>query len=91
MSRVLKWQDLYYKASKRVMIEQANFLDFQDCMRFNQEHALELQRIEEDLASGKLRPNGEHGGPQRSFGGHNERSDGYDKMRHNRNHGSAFN
>lgn len=49
MSKVLKWQDLYYKATRRVVIELADFHDFQHCISFNQEHQGEILQIEDDF------------------------------------------
>lgn len=56
MNKALKWQDLYYKASKRVIVEYAEFDDFQHSIAFNQEHEVELKQLLEDFLSGKLVP-----------------------------------
>lgn len=52
-SRVLKWQDLVYRGSRRLSIEIADFKDFQHCMSFNQEHERELQEVERGVAAGR--------------------------------------
>lgn len=49
MNKVLKWQDLYFKAGRRVVTEMADFQDFQNCMAFNQEHKEEIQKIQDDF------------------------------------------
>lgn len=56
MNKALKWQDLYYKASKRVIVEFAEFDDFQHSIAFNQEHEAELNQLLEDFLSGKSVP-----------------------------------
>ena len=45
MSKALKWHDLYYKANRRVTVEVADFNDFQNCIKFNQEHEREIMQI----------------------------------------------
>ncbi|CUM67713.1 uncharacterized protein PRCAT00005418001 [Priceomyces carsonii] len=52
-SKALKWQDLYYKAGRRVNVEPADFSDFQYCITFNKEHEKELEGIEDEFLSGK--------------------------------------
>lgn len=59
-NRVLKWQDLYYRGSRRVMIEAGDFGDFKRSISFNQEHEAQLQRVEQDFLAGRNRP--DHGG-----------------------------
>lgn len=56
MNKALKWQDLYYKASKRVIVEYAEFDDFQHSIAFNQEHEAELMQLLDDFLSGKSVP-----------------------------------
>lgn len=46
LNRVLKWQDLHYKGSRRVVIEPADFADFKHCISFNEQNASRLQLIE---------------------------------------------
>lgn len=55
-NRVLKWQDLYYRGSRRVVIEMADFADFKNCIAFNQENEQALQQVQLDFAAGKNRP-----------------------------------
>lgn len=83
LSKVLKWQDLYYKASKRVVTELADFMDFQYVMDFNKTHQQQISQIEQDFLAGKFKvespsrrfqnlngpPGGGHGRPG-SFGTH---------------------
>lgn len=45
MSRVLKWQDLYYMRGRKVIVESADFGDFQHTMQFNKEHEDQINRI----------------------------------------------
>lgn len=52
-SKVLKWLDLFYKGGRRVFVEPADFGDFQNCMKFNQDHDPELARLIDDYASGR--------------------------------------
>lgn len=54
-SRVLKWHDLYYRGLRRVVIESADFHDFQNCMLFNQENELKLRDVEREFLSGRNR------------------------------------
>lgn len=56
LSKVLKWQDLYYKPGRRIAIELADFNDFQNCMSFNQTHYDQIQQIQQDFISGKIHP-----------------------------------
>ena len=53
MSKALKWHDLYYKANRRVIVEIADFNDFQHCIQFNQEHHDEILRIQKDFIAQK--------------------------------------
>lgn len=53
--KVLKWHDCYYQPGKRVMIDPANFNDFQDTMRFNSDHADELSSLSQKVASNSNR------------------------------------
>lgn len=55
-NRVLKWQDLFYKGSRRVVIEMANFMDFKNTMEFNQKHADELASAEQGFLSHRPKP-----------------------------------
>ena len=50
-NKVAKWQDVIYKGSRRVLIEVADFNDFQQSMRFNQEHHQELLKVEQAFFS----------------------------------------
>lgn len=52
-NRVLKWQDLIYRGSRRIMIELADFGDFQDSMSFNQNHERELEEVERNFNGGR--------------------------------------
>lgn len=52
-SRVLKWQDLVYRGTRRMSIELADFNDFQNCMSFNQTHERELEEAERNNSSGR--------------------------------------
>ncbi|SGZ50874.1 CIC11C00000000240 [Sungouiella intermedia] len=54
-NRVLKWHDLYYRGSRRVVIEMADFEDFKYCMAFNQEHEQQLRDVEREFLAGKSR------------------------------------
>lgn len=56
MSKALKWRDLFYKAGRRVVIEPADFNDFKYCIQFNIDHDQEIRRIENDISSGKIKP-----------------------------------
>lgn len=51
LTKVLKWQDLFYKGGRRVVVERADFGDFQYCMQFNQEHEQEIKQIQHDHIS----------------------------------------
>lgn len=62
MNKVLKWQDLYYKATRRVVVELADFHDFQHCISFNQEHEREIQQIQDDFVKQKQSQHFGHGG-----------------------------
>lgn len=53
LNRVLKWQDIVYRGSRRIMIELADFGDFQDCMAFNQNHEKELEEIQRTFSGGR--------------------------------------
>ena len=55
-NRVLKWQDLFYKGSRRVIIELADFNDFKYCMSFNEENAQRLHDVEHEFLSNRGRP-----------------------------------
>lgn len=55
-SKAVKWHDLYYRQGRRVVIEMADFRDFQDSVRFNQEHQGSLEDLEREVASGNFRP-----------------------------------
>lgn len=52
-SRVLKWQDLVYRGTRRMVVELADFNDFQNCMSFNQNHERELQEVEKKSSFGR--------------------------------------
>lgn len=54
MTKVLKWMDLYYKGSRRVVIEPADFGDFQNCISFNQQHEQELMQVLDDFVAGRV-------------------------------------
>ncbi|GEQ70868.1 hypothetical protein JCM33374_g4548 [Metschnikowia sp. JCM 33374] len=54
-NKVSKWQDVVYKGSRRVNIEVADFNDFQQSMRFNQENHEELLRVETTFLSSRPR------------------------------------
>lgn len=54
-NRVLKWHDLYYRGSRRVVIESADFGDFQFCMSFNLENEHKLREVEREFLSGRSR------------------------------------
>lgn len=54
-NKVSKWQDVVYKGSRRVTIEVADFNDFQQSMRFNQENHQELLRVEQTFLSSRPR------------------------------------
>lgn len=47
--KALKWHDLYYKGTRRVIVEVADFNDFRHCIQFNQEHADEIHRIQQEF------------------------------------------
>lgn len=68
-NRVVNWQDLYYKGNRRVIIEHADFNDFQGCIKFNQDNDGELRRIERDFLANKTR-GGFEGGRRSSHSGH---------------------
>ncbi|KAI5952655.1 PSP2 [Candida jiufengensis] len=53
VSKVLKWHDLYYKGNRRVIVEIADFNDFQNCIQFNQDHYDEIQQIQHDFIAQK--------------------------------------
>ena len=53
MSKALKWHDLYYKANRRVTVEVADFNDFQNCIKFNQEHEREIMQIQQEFIAQK--------------------------------------
>lgn len=55
-NRVLKWQDLFYKGSRRVVIELADFMDFKNTMEFNQKNADALAAAEQGFLSHRQRP-----------------------------------
>ncbi|KAK7679133.1 hypothetical protein QCA50_017895 [Cerrena zonata] len=65
-SKALKWLDLFYKGNRRVIVEPADFNDFQHCISFNQEHEVEIQEIIENFIAGK---NQEHGHQRRGLAG----------------------
>ncbi|PVH20225.1 hypothetical protein CXQ85_002009 [Candidozyma haemuli] len=67
-NRVVNWQDLYYKGNRRVIIEHADFSDFQNCMKFNQEHDRDLRRTEREFLASKTR--GSFEGRRSSHSGH---------------------
>jgi hypothetical protein len=46
--KAVKWNDLYYKDNRRVVVERADFRDFQNCMQFNQQHARQIEEIVDD-------------------------------------------
>lgn len=46
--KAVKWSDLYYKDNRRVVVERADFRDFQNCMQFNQQHARQIEEIVDD-------------------------------------------
>ncbi len=48
--KAVKWNDLYYSDNRRVVVERADFRDFQNCMQFNQQHARQIE-IETTLSS----------------------------------------
>lgn len=60
--KVSKWQDLYYKQNRRVVIEMADFNDFKTTIRFNEEHQREIAEIEADFNSNKNNPRFQDGG-----------------------------
>lgn len=76
-NRVLKWHDLYYRGSRRVVIEMAAFEDFKYCMAFNQEHDQQLRDVEREFLAGRNRPGWveDHG---RSPFGHDNVNGGHD-------------
>ncbi|KAK6200352.1 uncharacterized protein RJT21DRAFT_121246 [Scheffersomyces amazonensis] len=53
LAKVLKWHDLYYKGSRRVVTELADFNDFQHCIQFNNQHANEIHQIQEDYIANR--------------------------------------
>lgn len=57
LTKILKWHDLYYKANKRVVIELANFMDFQQCMDYNKLHEKEIQKIFDDYMESRQQTN----------------------------------
>lgn len=67
-SRVLKWHDLNYSGSRRVVIEMADFNDFKNCMAFNQEHEQQLREVEREFLSGRNRHWDDH---RQSHNGYN--------------------
>lgn len=67
-NRVVNWQDLYYKGNRRVIIEPADYADFQGCMKFNHENDSELRRIEREFLANKTR--GSFEGRRSSHSGH---------------------
>lgn len=67
-NRVVNWQDLYYKGNRRVIIEPADYADFQGCMKFNQENDSELRRVEREFLANKTR--GSFEGRRSSHSGH---------------------
>lgn len=67
-NRVVNWQDLYYKGNRRVIIEPADYADFQGCMKFNHENDSELRRIEREFLANKTR--GSLEGRRSSHSGH---------------------
>lgn len=60
LSKVLKWQDLFYKGGRRVVVERADFGDFQYCMQFNQEHEREIHQIQQKHISERSANRREH-------------------------------
>lgn len=62
LAKSVKWMDLYYKDRRRVVIEKADFGDFQNCIRFNQEHQQEIEQITDDFIHGRNQPTGRFGG-----------------------------
>lgn len=53
LNKVIKWLDLYYSGSRRVVIDLADFDDFQYCIQFNQKHESEIEQIEKEAAAGR--------------------------------------
>ena len=60
-TKALKWHDLYYRQGRRVVVEMADFQDFQHSVKYNQEHQQQLIELEQDVASGKFRLTGSSG------------------------------
>lgn len=60
-SKALKWHDLYYRPGRRVVVDIADFQDFQHSVKYNQEHQQQLLDLEQDVASGKFRLTGPSG------------------------------
>lgn len=46
--KVLRWFDCYYRPGKRVIIDAANFDNFQQTMMFNSEHGRELEALAQE-------------------------------------------
>jgi hypothetical protein len=67
LQKVLKWVDLYYKANRKVIVEQADFLDFQHCINFNKTKAQEIDKIQQEFLSNKQFG---HGFPDQDDGPH---------------------
>lgn len=75
-NKVLKWHDLYYRGSRRVVIEMADFEDFKSCMAFNQQHEQQLRDVEREFLAGRNR----HGWAEdhgRGMVGHDNMSGGH--------------
>ncbi|KAK6462256.1 hypothetical protein DFJ63DRAFT_151499 [Scheffersomyces coipomensis] len=53
LGKVVKWHDLFYKGTRRVIVEMADFNDFQYCIQFNKEHDQEIQQIQDDFIASK--------------------------------------
>ncbi|KAG2733022.1 hypothetical protein G9P44_004012 [Scheffersomyces stipitis] len=53
LQKALKWHDLYYKGNRRVVVELADFNDFQHCIQFNTQHGAEIQQIQDDFIANK--------------------------------------
>ena len=71
LQKTLKWTDLYYKDRRKVIVEKADFRDFQHCIQFNQQHEQDIREITEDFMNQKNQPfnhnhaNNGYGSPER--------------------------
>ncbi|CAH2352641.1 hypothetical protein CLIB1423_07S04236 [[Candida] railenensis] len=71
LQKTLKWTDLYYKDRRKVVVEKADFRDFQHCIQFNQQHEQDIREITEDFMNQKNQPynhnhtNNGYGSPER--------------------------